>query len=125
MKAFLIDPEKKEISAVEFDGHLLSLKELIHAETITAIDIYSSHPLPRNAKIPFPTNTIYIDDDALLHATPKHFFIIRGYPQPLAGKGLVVGMDAEGNDVEPTLTLGWLKENISWRRVNREITIRK
>jgi hypothetical protein len=45
-----------------------------------------------------PRDRLYVDEEGLL--TPgKEFFLIEGFPQPLAGNGLIVGHDDEGEAV--------------------------
>lgn len=54
-------------------------------------------------------DTIYCDDEGLLHGPVYQFFGVSGNPQPLAGRGLVVGLDADGNDCGPHLSLDEVK----------------
>lgn len=45
------------------------------------------------------TNDIYVDEEGLLGLTPDtKFFSVEGYPQPLAGNGLVLGFNHETGD---------------------------
>jgi hypothetical protein len=45
-----------------------------------------------------PRDRLYVDEEGLL--TPgKKFFLIEGFEQPLAGNGLIVGHDDEGETV--------------------------
>jgi hypothetical protein len=45
-----------------------------------------------------PRDRLYVDEEGLL--TPgKQFFLIEGFGQPLAGNGLIVGHDEEGESV--------------------------
>lgn len=44
----------------------------------------------------------FVDDEGLLHVNdPDNFFQITHYPQPLCGIGVVLGVDDEGESVEP------------------------
>lgn len=57
-------------------------------------------------------DTIYVDDDGLLNHA-HGWFVLRGYPQPLAGKGLVLGTTRSGNSCSPRkATLEWLRKNV-------------
>lgn len=49
-------------------------------------------------------DTLYIDDEGLLK-DPEFFFTFGSYPQPLAGNGLILGVDEEGDDTDATLPL--------------------
>jgi hypothetical protein len=52
-----------------------------------------------------PTDRLYVDEEGLL--TPgKAFFLIEGYAQPLAGNGLIVGHNDEGESVSAATPLG-------------------
>lgn len=61
-------------------------------------------------------HAIFLDDNGLLN-DPQRFFLIRGYPDPLAGKGLVMGSDAEGNTQAAKTPLKWLQDNIRFAEV--------
>ena len=51
---------------------------------------------------------ICVDGNGLLKGPVYQFFGVKGYPQPLAGRGLVLGTDDEGDRVSPETTLEWL-----------------
>ena len=56
-------------------------------------------------------NDVYIDDEGLFNNTM--FFTIEGYYQPLAGKGIIMGFDAEtGNTIGTSLTLEEVKAKV-------------
>jgi hypothetical protein len=98
--AYLINPETRSIEAVEMQGgagHLQDIYRLLGCSLITTAPL-SDH------------DTIYCDDEGLLHGPVYQFFGVSGFPQPLAGRGLVVGLDAEGNDCAPRLSLAEVKE---------------
>lgn len=101
MRAYLIDPEARTLSVVDYTNNIC---ELIGAERFDA------------ARFSDQGDVVYVDDEGLF-GSPTTLFLIEGYPQPLAGKGLVVGTDAEGNDIEPTTTLDWLIENLDFGSV--------
>jgi hypothetical protein len=55
---------------------------------------------------------IFVDDEGLFN-TRNTWFLLRGYPQPLAGKGLVLGTTRHGNSCAPRkTTLEWLRRNV-------------
>ena len=99
MQAFLIDPEARTLEIIDIDG-LESIQEAIRCDTITAARFND-------------TDVVYVDDEGLLKG-PTSFFLIEGYPQPLAGRGVVVGTDAEGDDTPPTVTEEWLREHLDF-----------
>ena len=48
---------------------------------------------------------VYVDDEGLLKDyTSSSFFFIQGTAHPLCGNGVVLGVDAEGESVEPTIS---------------------
>ena len=98
--AYLINPETRSIEAVDMHGgedHLQDIYRLLDCQLITSAAI-DAH------------NTIYCDDEGLIHGPVYQFFGFSGNLQPLAGRGLVVGLDAEGNDCAPSLSLAEVKE---------------
>lgn len=98
-KAYLINPWQNTIMIVDFEygGSYTQIRNLIATEeapdpTFSAVDIDDKH-------------SIYIDDEGLFRED-QAFFKLKGYPQPLQGKGLILGIDYEtGESVPPTLSL--------------------
>lgn len=101
MKAFLIDPFTRTIETVEHDGSLDSIYELTGCSCFTV------------AEFDEEGNGAYVDDEGLLKPN-QEFFFMSGYPQPLAGRGLVLGCNEDGETIEPTLTLNDLKERVKF-----------
>jgi hypothetical protein len=63
-----------------------------------------------------PNNDVYIDDEGMFNNTM--FFSIEGYYQPLAGKGIVMGFDAEtGNTIGTSLTLEEVKAKVKFHTI--------
>jgi len=84
-KAVLIDPYEETVTDIEYDGHYKSIYPLIHCDTFTVVRLGNDDDL-------------FVDDEGLLKLTPQSkFFKIPAYPSPLAGYGLIVGCDEEGN----------------------------
>lgn len=102
MKAFLIDPFAREITEVEHDASGIDgIYELIDA------------PIFATATFNEFGDTIFVDDEGLFRED-QAFFRHDGYPQPLAGKGLVLGCDDEGETVAPSTTLEALRNDVSF-----------
>lgn len=101
MRAFLIDPEAKTVNEVLFDGDYHQIYTLIGAE---CFDVCR---LPDN-------DGIFVDDEGLVNGKPQSFFMHIDAMQPLAGKGLVLGCDEQGNTVEPKTTLDHLRRSVVW-----------
>lgn len=95
MKAYLIDPTKKAVEEVDYDGDSSKIAPLIGATS----GVFAAVRLPDD-------HVAYVDDEGLLtNPNPNGYFGLLGYEQTFAGKALVVKTDEEGADIEPTLPL--------------------
>ena len=99
MKAILIDVKTQEIKEVEHDDTLESLCDFIDCRTFDVVQIDD-------------VNAIFVDDEGLL--TDNLYFEYSGNEQiaRLAGNGLVLGVDDEGNSTSPTLTIEDVKGKV-------------
>lgn len=97
MKAFLIDPVKRTIEEVEHNNSLESIYQLIDARVFQIVPLDGSE------------NVVYVDEEGLFKEG-QSFFLLRDFPQPLAGKGLVMAHDQGGETVSPSIALKNLKE---------------
>lgn len=99
---YLIDPVERTIIKVEVSPNDLgTYYRALDCETFTL------------AAFNDIGDVVFVDDDGLLKG-PTSFFLIEGYPQPLAGKGLVLGTDPEGETIAPTVGFDWLVENVDF-----------
>jgi hypothetical protein len=57
---------------------------------------------------------VFVDDEGLVNGQHQHFFVVDGYPQPLAGKGLVLGVDQEGDSVTPSVSLEQMRKMVTF-----------
>lgn len=92
MRGYLIDPFTRRIEEVDHDGSLESIYEKIQADCFTL------------AEFDDKGNCAYVDDEGLFKQG-QQFFLIDTYPQPLAGRGLILAHDEEGETVGTTLTV--------------------
>lgn len=110
--AYLIDPARRTIAAVDLPGgpqHLQDIYTKLQCNLITSV------PLG-------PQDTVYCDDEGLLHGPVYQFFGVRGVAQPIAGCGLVVGLDDDGNDTTPALSLEEVRERVYFiERLTRDL----
>ncbi len=109
--AYLIDPFAQTIEAVEWNGDYHHIYKLIDAEMYDC------------ARINEHGDGIFVDDEGLFKEEQK-FFLFEDYHNPLAGKGLVLGCDAEGESVAPHITLEELRAKTTWVlpiRVNGQV----
>lgn len=93
-KGYLVDPFDKTITEVEV-GDYKHIQDLIGCSCFTAAYLENG-------------DVAYVDDEGLFKG-PTDFILFKGYPQPLAGKAVVVGTDSEGNDIAPAISLDELK----------------
>lgn len=100
MKLFLIDPFKG-IEEWEYNGDWKTIAPALGCDLFTVVEFNKEK------------DCVYVDDEGLL-CNPQFFFSITGYPTPLAGKGIVAGTDDEGETVEPTVTLEWVRKNVTF-----------
>ena len=105
MRAYLIDPIKKEISVVNYNGDYRMINELINCER--GFDAVYGF---RNQ------DTLFVDDEGLLRKENHAFEFTydNGHTQPLMGKALVLGTDAEGESVAVKSTLEEVESKIRW-----------
>lgn len=102
MHAYLIDPFTRTIEQVPYSGHYSDIYRLTQCDTFTVVG------LPRN-------DALYIDDEGLLcDLTQQAFFRVAGYPTPLAGRGLILGTDDEGDTTNPKLTIEDIRHAVTW-----------
>jgi len=99
--AFLIDPFECSIRQVKYSGDFHDIYKHIEC------DCYDV------ARINDKGDGIFIDDEGLFKGK-QAFFWPTGRYEPLAGRGLVLGCDDEGESVAPSITLDELKKMIAF-----------
>lgn len=103
MKAYLINPTTKTIEPIEYNGDYKHIYAMIDADTFDCAR-FNEHG-----------DAVFVDDEGLINGKQQDFFQITGYPQPLAGKGFVLGCDMNtGESAEPHVSLEWLRENVKF-----------
>ncbi len=84
--AYLIDPIKQSITEVEV-GSSSDITKLLDVRMPTCADYMTQNG-----------DTLYVDDEGLLHEDhDNHCFAMGGY-DPIYGKGLIMGFDPETGD---------------------------
>lgn len=108
MKAYLIDPVQRTVEEVAFndsrDYH--QIHELIGA------DCYDVARINREG------DGIFVDDEGLLRSGILPAFQTTLYGGPLAGRGLCLGCDPEGETREPQITLEALRDSITFGQID-------
>lgn len=105
MRAILIDPVARTVTEVDYDGNYKSIYRLIEAHPFQVLQINE-------------TESVFIDDEGLLHEpSPTHYFRFGTDGHPVSGKGLVLGVDDEGESVATQLTIAELQDMIQFVRL--------
>jgi hypothetical protein len=104
IRAILINSDTGKIADVQIEqGSLQDLYRVIGCKTIEAV----------RTRVLQGRDVLYVDEEGLLHE-PTLFFKIDGYAQPLAGNGLVVGINAAGDDVSAKTPLDVIKKSVQF-----------
>jgi len=91
MRGILIDPFTRSISEIETSGKLADIYELLGVELVTVVSVGEDQSL-------------FLDDEGLL--VPKEeqeYWNWKGSNQPYAGRGLILGLDDEGDNIDATM----------------------
>lgn len=111
-QTFVIDPHTQTINEVTYRGEYKHIYELIEC------DCYDAARINRHG------DALFVDDEGLFKEH-QAFFLHADYPQPLAGKALLLGCRAsDGETIAPTSTIEELREKVKWVmpiRVNGEV----
>ena len=103
MRGILINPFDQTVTEVDYSGDFRDIYKLIDAQCFDCARI------SRN-------DGIFVDDEGLLNGT-THFFEHSEYPNPLAGKGLIVGCDEEGESQSCKTTIEEVKANVRFLNI--------
>tara|TARA_R110002012_G_scaffold294538_2_gene490737 strand:+ start:1459 stop:1830 length:372 start_codon:yes stop_codon:yes gene_type:complete len=104
MKAILIDPFDESVSEVEYNGDYKEIYNLADCRTFDVVSLDD-------------TNDVYVDDEGLLK-NPTRYFRIFSYNTmrlvTLAGKGLILGHNDDGETIATTLNANEYAETIQF-----------
>jgi hypothetical protein len=110
MKAFRIDPINKKITEVKYDGNYKQIYDYIDARAFDVATLYENG------------DGVYIDDEGLF-VENQHFWIHKNFPTPLAGIGLLLGLDEEGDSTTPKTTIEELTGDVKWVGDRHDVTV--
>ena len=110
MKAILIDVKNQEVKEVEHDNTIENIYNHVDCRTFTVVKIDKF-------------NVIFVDDEGLLKENLYFSYSALHHLRhfELAGNGLILGVDDEGNSVPTTLTVDEVKDKVSWLPANYSI----
>jgi hypothetical protein len=116
MRAFMIDAEHQTITKIDFVGDYRKIQQAIGCGRFTT----GSRPLTGSIEEGF--DTLCVSDDEFEEADdPKHWFQIdaeRDPPSsyPIAGRGLVIGVDRDGETCGARINLKELTARVTFTR---------
>jgi hypothetical protein len=87
MRGIKIDTANRTVEVIDFEGDYVEIQKEINVDCFTCVDIDDK-------------NTIFVDDEGMLKE--NDFFMIEGYPEPLAGNGLILAVDYETGETVGT-----------------------
>jgi hypothetical protein len=100
---FLIRPKQRDIVSVLHDvSNYKEIYKLIECDDSPFTLVYIDD-----------RNVIFVDDEGLLKDA-RHYFNVEGHPFPIAGIGLVLGTDPEGETTSTSLSLPELQAKVSF-----------
>lgn len=108
MRAILIDPFAKAVTETDFNGDYRHIYELIKCQTFDVARVT-------------PGNVIFVDDEGL-YVPDQAFFEWQGYHEPLAGRGLILGVD-RSNEVSTIIPLEVARSMVTWRNIRFKGTV--
>jgi hypothetical protein len=109
MRAILIDPFTQTIEEVDYSGDYKDIYGLIEC------DLFTTVYLPNTSD-----DTLFVDDEGL-YVENQRFFKIDGFEQPLAGRGLLLGTDEEGESIDCMSTVEEVKAIVSWEKDGTQV----
>ena len=110
MQAILIDPFTETIEVVDYSGDWQDISTLLGCSLFTTIDLGDNDIYDSDLG---DSDTLYVDDEGL-YVEDQRFFNLEGYPQPLAGRGLVLGYTSDGNSTDSSLTVSEIQDMVKW-----------
>ena len=101
MKAILIGVYAQEVIEVVHDGTLQNIYDLLVCRTFDVVRIDD-------------VNSIFVDDEGILKDNLYFEYSASDRVLQLAGNGLILGVDDEGNSISPTLTVEDVKGKVNF-----------
>lgn len=92
MRAIFIDAKNRKVQEINFEGDFQAIQKQIGVDTFTVCGMRDN-------------DACYVDDEGLLNGTKDFFSNPNIYPHPLAGNGLILGTDDEGESTDCKVTL--------------------
>lgn len=123
--AIHIDPVKRTVTEVPYDGCAARFQEFTGADRISAMPVINAGPGGQFDDEGFYIegesvfegyefdDSILFDEDAMF-VDDCHFFQCPLCPTPVAGPVLIAGVDQDGKSCAPGITASDLEKHITW-----------
>lgn len=106
MRGILINSYDRSITEVETTGHLADMYQLLRVSMVEVVHL--EH------------DDLWVDEEGLLTITQNTmFFKLEGIEQPIAGSGLILSADAQGECVSTKMDIEELENKISFLTVKQ------
>jgi hypothetical protein len=102
MKAYLVNPFEQTITEVRYSGNYQQIYSHLDCDCFTVADFNEQG------------DCVFVDDEGLISGKHQEFFMIDGYPTPLAGMGLILGTNQEGESTAPSITIDQARAMVQW-----------
>ena len=104
MRAYVIDSTNETVTEAKYNGNHTEIYKLGGFDTFDVVTFNEDG------------DTVFVDDNGLLTMNEdSRFFKIEGTYNPLAGNGVVLGLDREtGDSVDPKISLKELQKLVSF-----------
>lgn len=109
--AVLIDPYKNTVEDVTYNGDYRHIYELCQVRTFDFVPLQN-------------TDDLFVDDEGLCNLTPEtRFFVIEGDTQPLAGRGLILNHDKDGESIAAKFDAAYYRPRVKFYSVDEVRTM--
>jgi hypothetical protein len=103
MRAYVIDSTNETVTEATYNGNHTEIYKLGSFDTFDVVTFNEYG------------DTVFVDDNGLIIEEYPRFFKIEGTYNPLAGNGVVLGLDREtGDSVDPKISLKELQKLVSF-----------
>jgi hypothetical protein len=113
MKAILIDSVNKTVTELNLDPQKNMLTQWYKALDVNMVEV--AHYITDH-------DSILVDEEGLFKPC-DHFFVYEGAHQPFAGKGLVVGVNEDGETVACDITVKEVESKVKFMSRNEVIKL--
>lgn len=98
----LVDPNTRTVTEVELKGDYTAIYPLIDAQRFDAVHFGDDG------------DSVLVDDEGLMFEGNKVWNFSSVPHQPIIGKGLIVGIDTEGETVGAVISIDQVRNSIEW-----------